>query len=136
MFHWRYRPAQVLLLAVLWWFPVVAQEPSPTSNSPETSTRDSPVTFRTGANLVLVPVVVRDRQGRAVRNLRREDFQLQDKGEPQIISRLAVESRRSATAIAPPEPKEAGPASPAAVTWARIRLRSGDGGTAQAGDTA
>ena len=60
----------------------------------ELSARDAPITFTTRTNLVLVPVVVRDRQGKAVGNLRQEDFQLLDKGKPQIITKFSVENTR------------------------------------------
>ena len=43
-------------------------------------------TFKTETNLVLVPVVVRDANGNAVGNLRKEDFQVFDKGKPQVIT--------------------------------------------------
>jgi VWFA-related protein len=59
------------------------------------TTRDTPATFRTKVNLVLVPVVVRDRQGHAVGDLKKEDFQLFDKGKPQTISSFAVETLAS-----------------------------------------
>jgi VWFA-related protein len=61
------------------------------ANAPETTTREQPATFRTGVNLVMVPVVVRDKQGRAVGGLQQEDFQLFDKGKPQIVTRFSVE---------------------------------------------
>jgi VWFA-related protein len=40
---------------------------------------------------VVVPVVVRDRKGRAIGNLTKEDFQLFDKGKLQSISRFSME---------------------------------------------
>jgi VWFA-related protein len=52
---------------------------------------ENDVRFKTETNLVLVPVVVRDAQGNAVGNLRKEDFQVFDKGKPQVITRFAVE---------------------------------------------
>src|SRR5437763_14568738 len=64
------------------------------ASTSEMTTRDSPATFRTKVNLVLVPVVVRDRVGHAVGTLQKEDFQLFDKGKPRIISRFSVESGR------------------------------------------
>lgn len=39
----------------------------------------------------MVPVVVRDNKGKAIGTLRKEDFQLFDKGKPQIIARFAIE---------------------------------------------
>ncbi|MCU1276021.1 MAG: hypothetical protein JWO48_3452, partial [Bryobacterales bacterium] len=60
-------------------------------NAPEMSSHDTPATFKAKVNLVLVPVVVRDAQGQAVGNLRQEDFQIFDKGKPQVISRFSVE---------------------------------------------
>jgi VWFA-related protein len=41
--------------------------------------------------LVVVRAVVRDSQGRAVGNLRQEDFQVFDKGKPQVITQFEVE---------------------------------------------
>ncbi len=55
------------------------------------STHDAAATFSTRAFLVQVPVVVRDKQGHAIGTLHKEDFQLFDKGKPQIISRFTVE---------------------------------------------
>ena len=57
----------------------------------EMTTHDSAPTFTSGVNLVLVQVVVRDGSGKAVGNLKREEFQLFDKGKPQFISKFAVE---------------------------------------------
>jgi VWFA-related protein len=68
----------------------VAQNP-PSQNTPEMSSRDAPATFSTKVNLVMVPVVVRDAKGKAIGTLQKEDFQLFDKGKPQVISRFSVE---------------------------------------------
>jgi VWFA-related protein len=61
-------------------------------NSQEITTKDEPATFKTRVNLVMVPVVVRDRQGRAVAGLTKDDFRLLDRGKPQEISRFSVET--------------------------------------------
>jgi VWFA-related protein len=53
--------------------------------------QDAPVTFHSGVVVVTVPVVVRDGEGRAVGTLKKEDFELFDKGKRQVISRFTVE---------------------------------------------
>jgi len=83
----------------------------------ELTSHDTPATFRTKVNLVLVPVVVRDKFGHAVGHLKKEDFQLFDRGKLQSISSFSVES--SATQTAPPKPETAASnsaGSPAAAT--------------------
>src|SRR5579863_6648967 len=64
------------------------QQPQATA---EVSQHDAPFTFSTAVNLVLVPVVVRDREGHTIGTLRKEDFQLFDKGKLQEISKFSVE---------------------------------------------
>jgi hypothetical protein len=61
-------------------------------NTAELTTHESAPTFSSGLNLVLVPVVVRDDKGHAIGTLRKEDFQLFDKGNLQVISRFSVET--------------------------------------------
>jgi len=51
-------------------------------------------------NLVLVRVVVRDRQGKIVSNLKKEDFQLYDNRKLQTISSFTVETPETRTASA------------------------------------
>ena len=76
-------------------------------NTSELSAHDAPATFRARVNLVMVPMVVRDRQAHAIGTLKQEDFQLFDKGKPQIISKFSVEKAgakvvSSAIQVAPP----------------------------------
>ena len=73
----------------------------------EIATRDVPVTFKTSVRLVSVPVVVRDRQGRAVGNLERDDFQLFAGGKTQIVSRFSVEKLTGAPGPAPSDSEAA-----------------------------
>ncbi len=97
--------------------PPAQPAPAPEKNSGEMVTRDSSPTFSTRANLVLVRVVVRDHQGRANGTLQKEDFQLFDKGKPQIISKFSVEKTEgrkaeSATSANGPPKSPEEPAAP------------------------
>jgi len=67
------------------------QQNQNTQNTAELTQQDTPLTFSTGANLVLVPVVVRDKTGHAIGTLTKDDFQLFDKGKPATITRFSVE---------------------------------------------
>jgi VWFA-related protein len=60
----------------------------------------SPFKVQVQRNMVLVRAIVRDSNGRPVPGLRKEDFRLFDNGKPQTIDQFAVESSRSASAIA------------------------------------
>jgi hypothetical protein len=71
----------------------------PAQTTAEMTQRDAPFTFSTGINLVLVPVVVRDREGRAIGTLKKEDFQLFDKGKLQEISRFSIEKAEAPPAL-------------------------------------
>jgi len=65
--------------------------PARDANGPEISSQDTAATFNAKVNLVMVPVVVRDREGHAIGNLQQQDFQLFDKGKPQAITKFSVE---------------------------------------------
>jgi len=91
-----------------------------TQTTAEVTQRDAPFTFSTGVNLVLVPVVIRDRDGRAIGTLKKEDFQLFDKGKLQEISRFSIEKAEAPPTLPDtssetdangnPQAKPAGPA--------------------------
>lgn len=68
---------------------------APAADAPEVSAHEAPITFSSRVNLISVPVVVRDREGRAIGNLQKEDFQVFDKGKPQIITKFSIEKSSS-----------------------------------------
>lgn len=79
-----------------------AQRPESPSHTPKSDTGTNSddhasATFKARANLVLVRVVVRDSAGHAVGNLMRDDFQLFDRGKPQVISKFDMEQSSSRT---------------------------------------
>ena len=76
-----------------------------TANPTEVASQDAPITFQSRVNLVLVPVVVRDKAGKPVDHLTKEDFQLFDKGKPQVIARFSVE-KAGAKLVSPVAPLE------------------------------
>jgi len=60
-------------------------------SEPEVTSHEATATFSSKVNMVSVPVVVRDAEGKAVGNLKQEDFQLFDKGKLQVITKFSVE---------------------------------------------
>jgi VWFA-related protein len=80
------------------------------NTSPEITTHDSQPTFalHTQRNEVLVRVVVRDANGRAVTRLQKNDFQIFDNGKPQVITNFSVENSEAAAPVGgtsvPPNP--------------------------------
>ncbi len=85
--------------------PPAAQAPADKNpadkNQAEMAAHDEPAMFKSRVNLVLVPVVVRDKQGKAVGDLRLEDFHLFDKGKPQTITKFSLEKSGKAIKATP-----------------------------------
>jgi VWFA-related protein len=109
---------------------VVAQAPAPPkspsapapqngsgASAPEIISEDTSATYKLNVNLVLVRVVVRDAQGKAVGNLKKDDFQLFDNRKAQVISTFSVETPRSHVETATSESK------------GKSESGAGDGGT-------
>ncbi|HLK17819.1 MAG TPA: VWA domain-containing protein, partial [Bryobacteraceae bacterium] len=71
------------------------------AQTPEVASTDSQPTFTTRSNLVLVRVVIRDKKQQVIGTLQKEDFQLFDKGKPQIISKFSVEKSAARKTDAP-----------------------------------
>jgi len=95
-------------VAILFPFALIGQTP-PDQNAPEVATHENAPTFTTRSNLVVVRVVVRDKDGRPVGNFQKEDFQVFDKGKPQFISKFSVEKSAGAKADVKTEAPPPGP---------------------------
>jgi VWFA-related protein len=96
-----------LLCATAWPQSAAPAPQSAPSSQPEVVSHEAPAAFSSRVNLVSVPVVVRDREGQPVGNLRQEDFQLFDKGRAQVIARFAIEESASETSFEKPGPASA-----------------------------
>lgn len=81
----------VALLAAVALIP--AQQPS------------SDYTFKTDSNLVIVNVMVRDKQGKPIPGLKKEDFVLTENGKPQAVSVFEFQELSLEPAPPPPPPK-------------------------------
>ncbi len=78
-----------------------ASQPQPSSTTPVSppsvaEPQYSAPPIEINVNRVLVPVVVRNKQGRTVGDLKRDDFQVFDEGKPRSISAFNVERHGSA----------------------------------------
>lgn len=103
-------PQSSYLVFFLWCITSAGQQlqaPPSEQNAAEIASHDTPATFRVKVNLVLVPVVVRDRQGHAVGDLKKENFQIFDKGKPQTITSFVVEESGHEAKPAPAPDKSA-----------------------------
>jgi VWFA-related protein len=80
--------------------PTPAAQTESQQTSAELTSRDEPTTFKVNVKLVVVRAVVRDPQGNTIGNLHQEDFQVFDKGKPQIISQFEIEQPGAITAKA------------------------------------
>ena len=92
------RPAAAPLPAAPSMAPSIASQPQPSSSTPVTppskaETQSSAPSIEINVNRVLVPVVVHDKQGRTVGDLKKEDFQVFDEGKPRPISAFNIEKR-------------------------------------------
>src|SRR5580658_1205104 len=92
MMAFLHRAAFFVCLAAFAQQPPAPQTPAqPEKAVTEMNTHDEQTTFKSRVDLVMIPVVVRDGKGKPFAGLKKEDFQLFDKGKPQNISRFSAE---------------------------------------------
>src|SRR6195952_1314488 len=60
------------------------QQPAPAAQPPDQPPTDQPV-FRAGINFVRVDVIVTDKNGNPVGDLKPEDFEVSEQGKPQAV---------------------------------------------------
>jgi hypothetical protein len=86
------------------WSAVPAAAPQ-NQETPEVKSEETTPTFtvRAQRNGVLVPVIVRDANGNAVRGLTKDDFRLFDNGKPQSVTAFSVGNNQ------PAQPEAVGP---------------------------
>jgi VWFA-related protein len=99
----RVRPLVRVLIALALVVPLTAQQPQP----------QAPPVFRTGAQLTVETVTVKDKSGRPIEGLTAKDFSITEDGVPQTIS--FVEFQHVPNPSDPLQAVDAVPAAPAAV---------------------
>src|SRR5450631_2270611 len=82
---------QLRLTMTLCWLALVACTYGAAQETPEP--QRAPPKFVVNVNRVLLPVVLRDKQGQSVNDLKKEDFQVFDNGKLRAISGFTVENR-------------------------------------------
>ena len=87
------RIVPVTLLILLSTLALAAPQPAPPAQVPAAQRPDPqmpPITFRSEVNYVEVDAVVHDAQGKFVRDLKKEDFQVLEDGKPQPVSTFSL----------------------------------------------
>jgi len=97
--------------------PVVRSQQPQVSPSPAPSPAEETPTFPTQVELVTVDVVVTDKKARSIADLKREDFSIEEDGNPQAITSFeAIQVPPAAAATAPVKPRISSNATPEART--------------------
>jgi len=100
--------AAILLVLLTFSIPQSAQQVSDSQNPVSATGATEPAaTFRSRSDLVLVPVVVRDRKGKSVPGLPQNSFRVEENGKEQTIS-LFEEVHAPTTELAGSEPDTRG----------------------------
>jgi VWFA-related protein len=110
MSKWRRRLAHCVLAAVLaapLGLGVKAQDaPAQQPAPPPAAPADQTPVFRSDINFVRVDVIVNDRQGNPVHDLRQEDFEVTEDGKPQSIQTFKLINVSEDTGVGTDPPRE------------------------------
>lgn len=96
------RSVSALLMILATWIDIsAAQNGSTPRKQAPTDDNTKDIRLHTESNLVVLRAVVKDRQGKAVQDLHREDFKVFDKGKEQAITQFEAVSfpANSVTAV-------------------------------------
>ena len=83
-----------------------AQQPAPPPAAPAPAPADQTPVFRSDINFVRVDVIVTDRQGNPVHDLKQEDFEVTEDGKPQTIETFKLINVSEDTGIGSDPPRE------------------------------
>ena len=83
-----------------------AQQPAPPATTPGAPPADQTPVFRTDINFVRVDVIVNDRQGNPVNDLRQEDFEVTEDGKPQSVQTFKLINVSEDTGLGNDPPRE------------------------------
>ncbi len=81
------------------------QQPAPPPPTPEQTPEQTPI-FRTDINFVRVDVIVTDRQGNPVHDLKQEDFEVTEDGKPQAVQTFKLVNVRENAGVGSDPPRE------------------------------
>ncbi len=84
---------------VRWFLLALAMVTQPVSGWAQEDAAETQATFRSGVDLVTVSATVRDRKGRLVTNLTKQDFEVIDRGERRAINEFRSERAPLSLAI-------------------------------------
>ena len=112
----RYSRVSISILACCLFAPASRSNAQQSSAPQSPQGQEAAPTLEINVNRVLVPVVVRDKQGRPIADLTKEDFEVSDNGKPHPVSAFNVEQRgpaeqRADGGAAPPPVSNAAPPS-------------------------
>ncbi|MEP7340810.1 MAG: VWA domain-containing protein [Acidobacteriota bacterium] len=103
--------AAILMALVCWFSPLLVQLSAQSQNKQdkgrEPNAQDA-ATVRIDTELVQIDVVVADKQGKLISDLKREDFQILEDGKPQTVSHFSVGAAGRQAAWLRTEPQQAG----------------------------